>query len=83
MFFTRISVVEHWSDLSPERRETRRILENGPMMSPFEADNFSEVAAVESSDRVGQETLVPAENHFRSAAAKAPQRRIQHEIDAR
>lgn len=53
------------------------------MMSPFEADNFSEVAAVESSDRVGQETLVPAENHFRSAAAKAPQRRIQHEIDAR
>jgi len=36
MFFTRISVIEHWSYLNPERRERRRILENVPTISPAE-----------------------------------------------
>lgn len=49
MFFTRISVVEHWSYLNPERRERRRILEIGPMIPHVSKQTNFEMTAVESS----------------------------------
>lgn len=52
-FSTRISVVEHWSDLNPERRETRRNQEAEHLLE-------DSLLSTHRGDKTGQETLVPA-----------------------